>query len=538
MPTSYSKKRIRNQEIFERWDQHPDSDFVERGISREAVKAVQGRLLGKIILPRDPCYNTDRKLFDPVFDPHPSMIVYCAGASDVAEALGLAAQSGQPFTVRSSGHCTGGFSGGSGVMIDVSLMNSITVDVAAQTATVGPGCTFDLLNKTLDKMGLHVPGGECPDVCVAGYVQGGGYGFTSVTFGMSCDNVISFEVMLADGSIVMASESVNYDLWWALRGGTGGNYGIVLAITYQLRPLGSCFGWALLWPLASDQDIQNATAALMLLQQQYMLASPYAPQMNIQVTFCYQNQIYPGPLPPPGTPLLPYLLVRGLYVGDTAAGQAAIQPLQQVPGCVTQWTLTSSFLDLNDKLLNLPQGLPYLDPPPPPAPYFDKSSRYVAQDLTAAQWTAILNYFLTSQNNRAYGYLEFYGGAINAYPWEKNAFTHRTSSFNAVMDVFWYDDADRAAAEAFLTGWNELLFPVWNMEIYQNYCTLASPDYSFNYWTYALAGLWMVKIKYDPNNAFTFAQQVSQPGPDPGGMKLPPGLQAAIDQPIQYLTKA
>jgi hypothetical protein len=436
--------------------------------------------------------------------------------------------------VRSGGHCSAGFSAGSGVLIDVSALNDATIDSVNQIATVGTGCPFSKLDAALDAAGLHVPGGECDDVCIGGYVQGGGYGFTSVTYGMNCDNVIDMRVMLADGSIVTASPSANTDLWWAMRGGTGGNFGVLLSVRYQLRPLGDCWGWALIWPLQSDADFTNATGALMALQQGYMLQNLPA-QLNIQVSLCSQPGIAPN-LPP--EPVAPFLLVRGLWVGSAADGQAAIAPLVALPGATLQWTETASFVQLNKDLLNVPYGLPAF-PPGTTMPCEDKASRYVTRALEPAEWTAILRYYVTQPTPwTAYFYMEFYGGAINQQGPQLNAFVHRNAAFNAVMDVFWWQDADKPAAEAFLDGWVALMAPIWNGEIYQNYPRLDEPNYGNAYWADAQAGLYAVKCKYDPGHAFRFAQEVGPlmpPGFGPGPVIiLPDWLQRWLEQPIVY----
>jgi FAD binding domain len=524
--------------MFARWDAMPQAAFARLGIPVERLKAFQAGLQGYIVVPGDPTYDDDRMLFNPVFDNYPRAIVYCSVVPDVAIALQMARATQQPVAVRSGGHCTAGFSSGPGMLVDVSALSTIAVDSGSLTATVGTGCNFGTLDATLNTYGLHVPGGECPDVCVGGYVQGGGYGFTSVTFGMNCDNVLSMQVMLQDGSLVNASPTENYDLWWAMRGGTGNNFGVLLSVTYQLRPLGDCFGWALAWPLSTSTDIANAANVLMLLQQKYMRTSPYAPQMNIQVSFVYQTQLMPnGPISPQP---LPYMLVRGLYVGDQASGSAAIAPLQQLAGCVTQWTMMSTFMDLNDKLLNYPQGLPNITT----MPYEDKSSRYIARDLTLQEWTSILQYFQTSNPTLAanvYGYLEFYGGAIASYDRDKSAFVHRDVAFNAVMDVFWWENTQRSAAEHFLQGWNALLAPMWNGGVYQNYCSLNMLDYISAYWGSAIFGLWAVKLKYAPGDVFAYPQAVRSPIGPGGGVgpeiQLPPALQAALALPIKYLVQ-
>lgn len=530
----FTRKQRRDRTLFAHWDRLDDSLFQR--LPRERLKQAQIRLHGWIVLPGSPDYDADRKLFNPAFDPYPIVIVYCVVESDVAIALQLAQDLVLPFTVRSGGHCTAGFSAGFGALIDVSHLNDVAVDTATSTATVGTGCTFDKLDATLGPYKLHVPGGECPDVCIGGYLQGGGYGFTSVTFGMNCDNAIELRAMLADGTIVTANAGVNSDLWWAMRGGTGGNFGVLLSVKYRLQPVQPMFGWALIWPLQTPTDFANATGALMLLQSNYMGSSLPA-ALNIQVSLCYQPGTQGGL--PPGSPLYPYLMVRGLYVGSARAGQAAIQPLCNLPGAFLQWTEVAPFSTLNTDLLNKPYGMPCL-PPDSPMPCEDKASRYVTQPLTSNQWLALLQLYVQAPNQITYFYMEFYGGAINAMPAYPahgcNAFVHRASAYNAVMDVFWFNDDEKAAAEAFLADWMNLMAPVWNGEIYQNYPRLDEPTYANAYWGDAQAGLYAVKCKYDPGHAFRFAQEVPPLMPPGHGIGpviiLPPWLQNALQQPI------
>jgi FAD binding domain/Berberine and berberine like len=537
MPSQLTRKRQQNQALFQRWDIMADAHFQQ--LSRSQLKTAQAQLQGHIVLPGDPAYDQDRRLFNPIFDAYPIAIVYCVVEQDVAVALSLARLverlTGLAFTVRSGGHCSAGFSAGSGVLIDVSGLSDMTVDPVAQTATVGVGCPFSKFDTVLASHGLHVPGGECGDVCIGGYVQGGGYGFTSVTYGMNCDNVIDMRVMLADGRVVTASATVNSDLWWAMRGGTGGNFGILLSVRYQLRPLGNVFGWALIWPLQTETDMANATTALMTLQAQYMLDRLPA-ALNIQVSLAYQPGIVGGL--PPDTPLKPYLLVRGLFVGSQADGQTAIQPLCELPGVTVQWTTVDSFINLNTNLLNVPYSMPWFPPDISTLPFEDKASRYVTRALRVDEWRAQLDYFVTSPNPYSYFYMEFYGGAINAYAPNGNAFVHRSAAFNAVLDVLWFDSSDQPACETFLKGWMALMAPAWNGEIYQNYPRLDEPNYAAAYWADAQAGLYAVKSKYDPGHAFRFAQEVPPlmgPGGGPGPViVLPQWLQDKIDQPIQY----
>lgn len=530
MPASYSSTRIRNSILYQKWDKLPDDNFTRLGVTRKEVKNLQGQLQGHVVLPDNSTYDKDRKLSNPVFDYFPSLIVYCIVESDARDTLAWVSQNKLQFTVRSGGHCTAGFSSGPGVLVDVSSLNSIAIDTENKTAIVGCGVTFGNLNKELNIHNLHVPGGECPDVCAGGYVQGGGYGFTSVTYGMNCDNVLSLKVLLADGSIVTATKSTNHDLWWAMRGGTGGNFGILLSIKYQLRELDDVFGFALIWSLETNADISAAGQAMMLLQDQYMYNSPHSPNLNIQVSLCCQSQIEVDG--PSGTEK-PYFMVRGLYVGDEPAGKAAIAALQAMPGCITQWTLVRPYYKMNDMLLSYPQEMPTVSE----TALEIKSCRYVEKMLTVHQWIEIIALFTKAELNTAYMYLEFYGGEISAAgKLNESAFIHRDVAYNAVMDVFWEAGADGTAAENFLKNWEELMDAAWNGHVYQNYPSLKAVDYAYEYWGHAVFALTLIKEKFDLNNLFSFAQQV--PGTvmsdKADDWQVPSKLQTAINQDIDH----
>src|SRR5262249_31269140 len=136
----YSRKHRRDRALFQRWDSLPDAAFGR--MPRDRLEQAQAGLQGYIVLPGDPAYDKDRQLFNPVFQVYAVMIIYCLVESDVAIALQLAQEFVVPFTVRSGGHCTAGFSAGYGALIDVSGLSSVTVDTTSNVATVGTGCTW------------------------------------------------------------------------------------------------------------------------------------------------------------------------------------------------------------------------------------------------------------------------------------------------------------------------------------------------------------------------------------------------------------
>ena len=541
MPANYSSKRIADAARFSRWDAMPDTVFAAHGTTRQVAKSVQAQMQGHLVFKGEAGYDAARQIFNPVFDAYPGAVAYCATETDVAHALAFGQVTSGGFCLRSGGHSTAGYSTGNGLVIDVSALDQVVVDSVNLVATVGCGCNFGTLYQTLEPYGLHMPGGECPDVCIGGFVQGGGYGFTSVSFGLNCDNAIGFRVMLADGSIVQANATINADLYWALRGGTGNNFGIVLSVDYQLRNLGQVTGFALLWSLSTPADVAAATTAMMTLQTGYTGATPIGgTDMNLQISLCFQNHIDPTqPAPAPGTPLKPYLMVRGMWLGQASMLTSFLRPLTVLPGCVVQWIASDTFRNMNDQLLNYPQGMPYLDQ----MPYEDKSSRYIERALTAAEWSALLALFSGAPNNMAYGYGEFYGGAINQVGMLDTAFVHRGATMNMVMDVYWLLNHDKPACETFLGNWNATLEPLSNGESYQNYPSAAELHYIQRYWGPAYPTLQYIKAKYDPGNAFAFAQQIFavpanvslKPANDP---RIPVAVTAAITQPVTTLLPA
>ena len=170
------------------------------------LEQAQAELLGNIVVPGDLAYEKARRIWNVFFNPRPALIIQCQAEKDVRIALELGREFKIPVTLRSGGHTTAGYSGGTGTLvIDLKELDDVAIDAENLTATVSCGTTFGKMNAALDARGVHLPAGECDDVRMGGFMQGGGYGFTSRTFGMHSDNVTSFRMMLANGRTVTAS---------------------------------------------------------------------------------------------------------------------------------------------------------------------------------------------------------------------------------------------------------------------------------------------------------------------------------------------
>lgn len=521
-----SRKQARDEAAITAWRL-----FHEAGgklpLTLDTLEGLQSGMLGRIVLPSSADYDASRKLFNPLFDIRPSIIAYCDVENDVRLCLQTALAANMAFTVRAGGHSTAGYSGSTGMVIDVGGIDDVCVDAGSMTATVGAGCSFGKLNSALDQYGLHVPGGGCSDVRVGGYMQGGGYGFTSRVFGMNCDNVLEVRVMLWDGTVVTANEQKNHDLWWAIRGGTGGNFGVLLTVRYRLHKLGDVLAFAIRWPLADQNDL-GAVQGFLCLQAQFM-KSGHFPGFSGQLMIGMQSDA-----PPDHPDPHPWLLLRGMHVGTQAEGQAALRPLLATASAELQWSRTGSYNALVGPLMSQPHTIPQLNPKLGMT-YEIKRSRYVANDIPSTGWQSIVAQWKSAPNRFALVALELYGGAINALPRDNSAFIHRDVAFDAFTEIFWYDPAEADPAQHWLDASCTVLEPFWNGHVYQNYPSGAEPDYRSNYWGEAFDALLAVKRKFDPHTAFTFPQAILPRDTTPAApVNAPPRVADALAKPTDY----
>ncbi|MEP6782114.1 MAG: FAD-binding oxidoreductase [Acidobacteriota bacterium] len=496
-----SEQRQAKRRRVEEWQQKENAYFERLGINRDRLSQMELQIVGKIVLPGDPGYDTDRQESNPAFQAYPIMIVYCAVENDVWICLETAAAISLPFCIRSGGHSTAGYSVvEGGILIDVSLLSYVSIDAANSMVTVGPGTNFDTLNGALNSTNLHVPSGECGDVCVGGFVQGGGYGYTSRCFGVQSDCVLAFRVMLANGGIVFANATTNSDLYWAMRGGTGGNFGVVLSVIYQLFVVPSVWAYSIQW------DIDDAAAALLEMQTNYMLT-------GVKELGATTNLGFNGSTP--------VLLMQGMYVGSAATGKQALSSLLSLGSADLNVDISGKYGAMDAYL----ETHPYSIPNPPDGSKEDKLAGYIEKPLALADWQAIVNYELTAPNPNNTAIIEPYGGAINAFPVSGSAFVHRKAAMDFFVDVFWVDDADRQQAVGWLNGFWKLMQPYLNGHVYQNYPNRGLADFENAYWGSAYPRLTQVKAKYDPQNVFQFQQSIrvgGQASPGPIVYEQPP----------------
>ena len=505
MPLRDSRLRQHKLQRIAEWQERRAEIEAKTGVAVDVLATLQHQLAGTVVVAGDPEYNTARQLAGPTFQGFPVAVVECKTANDVRLALAAAQHAGWPIACRSGGHSTAGFSVNDGMVIGLSGLSYARVDPATGVVTVGAGTTFDVLMSALDGYGLHLVGGGCGDVCIGGYLQGGGYGFSSLRFGMHCDIVRSMTVILADGSEVVASSDENPDLFWAMRGGTGNNFGVLVEAEYLAVPLGTLAGFVISWPVA------QAAAALVQLQSQFTGPGVPGALLGYMGMLAYQN----------GTPVL---TIAGIVDGSQAEATAMIAPLTSSPGAHLVTMTEGRYKDLDNSLLSA------ICPAPLPKPGFseEKQTGYVGRVLSAPEWQALIDHFQKTPCPSNVMMIEPYGGAIVAVAPEKTAFVHRRASMDLVFEAIWDDEADRAPAIAWLDVVRDRFADLVTGHVYQNYPRRGLDDYQWRYWGENFDTLLWIKQKYDPANVFHFEQSVA---PRPPGHDTPASARVRFSDP-------
>src|SRR5439155_8807831 len=192
-----------------------------------AVDALRAKVRGEVIAPRDAEYDEARKVYNGMIDKRPAAVVRCTGTGDVAAAIAVARDEGLDLSIRGGGHSAPGFgTNDGGIVVDLSPLQDVVVDKGNRTARAGGGCTWAGFNAATNEHGLATTGGIIGSTGIAGLTLGGGIGYLARKYGLSCDNLLSAEVVLADGRVVTVGEKEYDDRDRALRGG-GGNFGVV-----------------------------------------------------------------------------------------------------------------------------------------------------------------------------------------------------------------------------------------------------------------------------------------------------------------------
>jgi len=471
-------------------------------VAGDAAWSAFGRSLsGRLVRPSDAGYLTDVQLYDSRFDGvRPAGIAYCASPTDVQRSIAFARGHDLPFAARSGGHSYAGYSTSTGLVIDVTSMAAVST--RAGSATIGAGARLIDVYSALNGAGVSIPAGSCPTVGIAGLTLGGGVGVVDRAYGLTCDALSSIEVVTADSRLVTASATVNPDLYWACRGGGGGNFGIATSLdfdTFATSPLTLAF---LAWPWAAAADVLPAWLA-------------WAPQAADQL---WSNCLLEAE--PTGS--APKLQVGVVWVGDPAGIAAPVAELAAAVGSgpSSRYVETVPFehgMYVEGGCTSFSQAACHLPNETSGGalarqPSLAKSG-YVSAPLADAGIQAIIAGVETRQSLRAQGAvgLDAYGGAINRVSQSATAFVHRSAlasaQYNIPFDPGTPPD-QLASSLSWLDSWYASVRPYMDGAAYQNYIDPGLAGWADAYYGANLGRLSEVKKEWDPDDAFHFAQSI------------------------------
>jgi FAD/FMN-containing dehydrogenase len=455
-------------------------------ISQEMLDALKARVRGIVLTDHDEGYDAARSVWNGMIDRRPGIIVRCAGAADVMAAVDFARETGAVLSVRGGGHNIAGSAVcDNGVMVDLSPMKSVRIDPFARTARVEPGVTLGEFDREAQSFGLVTPTGINSTTGIAGLTLGGGFGWISRKFGLTADNLISTDVVTADGQLVRASEAESPDLFWAIRGG-GGNFGVVTSFEFRLHRLGpEVMSGLIVYPLSQATDMLKRYREIMAaapdeLSCWFVMRSapplPFLPQMVHGTGIIAFAACYAGPMDAAEVAMKP-LREMGQPIADViglhpfAGWQAVLDPLL-TPGARNYWK-SHSFTTLNDGAIAT--LVEYAGKLPSPE-----------CELACAQL----------------------GGAINRVSAKATAYPHRDIGFVLNIHTRWREPADDAECIAWARSLFESCKPYATGGVYVNFMPEEEKDRVASAYLGNSERLAAIKAKYDPHNLFRMNQNI------------------------------
>jgi FAD/FMN-containing dehydrogenase len=470
--------------------------------------ALSHDLDGRLVRPGEQDYSTARLLFDPRFDAiKPAGIAYCRSAADVATCLAFARRYIVPMTARSGGHSYAGWSSTTGLIVDVTDMDSVSLDSASGLAQVGSGTFLVDLYAKLAAQGVSVPGGSCPNVGIAGLALGGGVGVVSRAYGLTCDNLESVQVVTADGQIRNCDASQNADLYWACRGGGGGNFGIATSFTFRTHSVSSIALFFLSWPWSSADRVIAG----------WQSWAPHAPDE-------LWSNLHLAASPGGGTPTIQ---VGGTYLGSVSGLQAELDKLYAAVGSDSTSPYVSSASYLHAMLVEA--GCAQLSVAGCHLPW-----QAAGGQLSRGPELAKSDFFTTPLSGAAIGTLlsgveklqsvpgaaggnggvafDACGGAINRVGPGDTAFVHRDALFLAQYTTTWNTGAAPAGVSqqaAWQSEFHASMRPYASGQAYQNYVDPSLTGWQQAYYGANYQRLTQVKASYDPDRLFRFPQAIT-----------------------------
>jgi FAD/FMN-containing dehydrogenase len=449
-------------------------------LNADAIKQFGARLRGVHLLSGDDGYDAARKIYNAMIDHRPLIIARCAGVADVVHAVNFARDNGLLVSVRGGGHnVSGNAVCDGGLMIDLSPMKSVRVDPNSKTARAEPGVTWGEFDRETQAFGLATTGGLISTTGIAGLTLGGGLGWLMGNHGLACDNLISVDVVTADGRMLTASASRNDDLFWGLRGG-GGNFGIATSFEFRLHPVEPMLGGILIHPL--DKAVE-----IIKFYDDFTRTSP--DELGTLLGFVTS---------PEGQRVMAIFVC---YNGAVEEGERILKPLREFGPPLADTIGPMPYVQVQRMLDDgFPAG----------RQNYWKSNFLKRLDPEAIQ--VIVGHVAKAPSPYSAVAIEQFSGAVNRVGINETAFNHRNARYNLLIVGIWLDPAAKAQNVKWVRELWDAMEPYSSGGVYVNYLGQEADEGAERvksaYGREKYARLVALKEKYDPTNLFRLNQNI------------------------------
>jgi UDP-N-acetylenolpyruvoylglucosamine reductase len=445
-------------------------------LDQQVVTEFRKKLSGDLLLPGDQGYDETRKIWNGMIDRQPALIVRCKNPEDVVHAVNLAREHRLLLSVRGGGHnITGNAVCDGGIMVDMSLMKSVKVDPEQQAADVETGATWSEFDAACQQYGLTTTGGIVSTTGVAGLTLGGGVGWLVRKHGLSCDNLVSAEMVTAEGAVIKTSVNENQELFWGLRGG-GGNFGIVTSMRFRLHPVNTVLGGMIIHPRDNAKEVIQ-------FHREFMKTAPE------------ELTLYTGLMTSPdGIPVVAHV---GCYAGDLEQGEAVLKPLRAFGSPVADLMAPIPYAQMQTLLdAAVPHG----------NRYYWKSN--FLEELSDEAIDVIISFAASVPSPFSAIILEYYGGASSREPEGGTAFPHRLAQFDLVIISNWTDKQDDEKNITWTRNFWDAIQPYSSHKVYVNVLGTEGEERIKEAYGKSYPRLAALKTRYDPNNLFRLNQNI------------------------------
>lgn len=436
----------------------------------------------KIVLPSSPFYNEARQVFNRSIQKFPAAIAYCEDEKDVLEAVGLARRWVCGARVRSGGHNYEGFSvGNNAIVIDTSGLKHAAVDEESNTVTIGSGINNGGLYKLLAPYGYPFPSGTCPAVGASGLTLGGGWGHSARMFGLACDSLIEARMADARGRLLTANRNENPDLFWALRGAGGGNFGVVTSLKYELPPKTDNVTYV---EIMYDGVTGGEAERFLAVWQEWLKTAGDR--------FTPNSRIFNSAEEGRG------IFLRGFYYGTPEEAKEEVRPFLKLRGAEATFQYVTFYeatqIDASAY---------------PPYELFGFGGRFAYGEFSRSEIGDIISLIQRRANGATYASIALYalGGRVRDAAPCCTAFFYRDADFIIGIETVWEDPEAKPSNLEWLYPRYKYLSSI-TCGSYVNFPYLGNVDYMREYYGKNAGRLVDVKRQYDPCNLFSFPQSI------------------------------